>query len=380
MRKLLLCVTLLLLACAPAAAQGPEAGAHAPGARPDGLRGEAARLLESRVNSERAWGAYLAGRNGLNELEPALVRTLSDPALADGPEERVVRQAALDALIRLGAKVPAETLSALPHGFANEALVLLASAPSENRDALLEAFAVMAAEGGANAHWLAAGNLLAETKARGFAALLLRDLKVEANIFVVDREENYGFGSGGGGGCGCGGSYEGPAGFPPVSYYALTGAAGRDAVVVAPGRRPVFYVRSANPYDVRCYSTALVRDAVRVEYLAELLGTTGDGLDFDARPSESVVCEDARRCGRELAGLRERIGLSYAALVGRLVAVGHLDGPGDAPPSPPMTFLLWDERRHRTFPLPDKLKGVAILIQDAGPDADDNDDNAAEAP
>src|SRR5688572_12636035 len=213
MRKLLLCVTLLLLTCAKAAAQDTES------ARLDGLRGEAARLLESQANAERAWGAYLAGRNGLKDLEPALVGTLSDPALADGPEEQIVRQAALDALIRLGAKVPAEHLRALPQNFADEVLILLALAPGENRGALLDSFTAMAGDSGHDAHWLVAGNLLAETKAPGFAALLLRDLKVEADIAVMDWNGTYAFGTNGGGGCGCGGSYKSPEDFPPVSYY-----------------------------------------------------------------------------------------------------------------------------------------------------------------
>jgi hypothetical protein len=369
MRKLLLSVTLLLLTNAPAAAQG-SAAADADG-RLDVVRGEAARLLESQANGDRAWGAYLAGHGGLKDLEPALVRTLSDPALADGPEEKIVRRAALDALIRLGARVPAEHLRALPQDFADEVLILLASAPKENRDALLETFAALAGDSGLDARWLAAGNLLAETEARGFAALLLRDLKVEANVAVVDWHGNNGFGTGGGGGGGCGGSYKGPAGFPPVSYYALTGEVGRGAVVVAPGRRPVFYVRSTSPYVGCGHSTTVVRDVVRVEYLTELLNTSPD---FDARPSDSVVCTDARQCRGELVGLRTRIEQAYAAMVGLLVEKGHLDAPGDAPASPPISFMLWDERRRRTFPLPDKLKGVTILIHDTEPDEDDGDE------
>src|SRR5215204_5374749 len=114
MRKLLLCVILLLLTNAPAAGQRDDTQAVEPPSygRLDGLRGEAARLLESQGNRERAWGAYIAGRNGLDDLAPSLVRTLADPALGYGPEEKIVRQAALDALIRLGAKVPAEVLRA----------------------------------------------------------------------------------------------------------------------------------------------------------------------------------------------------------------------------------------------------------------------------
>ena len=110
---------------------------------------------------------------------------------------------------------------------------------------------------------------------------------------------------------------------------------------------------------------------MRVDYLAELLDTTD--LDFDPRLSDSVICKDERQCRRELVGLRTRIEQAYAAMVGLLVEKGHLDAPGDAPASPPISFTLWDERRRRTFPLPDKLKGVTIHIHDAEPDEDDGD-------
>jgi hypothetical protein len=377
MRKLLFCVTLLLLTNALARGQG----AGESYGRLDSLKAEAARLLESQANRERAWGAYLAGRNGLDGLEPALVQTLADPALADGPEEKIVRQAALDALIRLGAKVPSETLRALPPAFSDEVVILLAGAPADNQAALLELFASMVGDNGPATHWLAAGNLLAETKAHGFAALLLRDLKVEADIVVLDWEGDYGFGSNKGGGCGCGFFHKLPEGFPPVSYYVLTTEAERDAVVIAPGKHPVFYRRSASPYG-GCGSSSLprVRDELRVEYLARLLDTSEDGLDFDARFSESVVCKDAKQCRRELAGVRGRIEQSYAALVGRLVEKGHLDGAGDAPAAPPLTFTLHDYRRRKSFPLPDRLKGVTILVENTESDAGAEDDAGAEAP
>jgi hypothetical protein len=37
-----------------------------------------------------------------------------------------------------------------------------------------------------------------------------------------------------------------------------------------------------------------------------------------------------------------------------------------------MTFNLYDRRRRKTFPLPDRLKGVTVLLEDMEP--------AAEAP
>ena len=61
---------------------------------------------------------------------------------------------------------------------------------------------------------------------------------------------------------------------------------------------------------------------------------------------------------------------SYAAVLGRPSEKGLLDGVADAPASPPMTFTLYDERRRKTFPLPDKLKGVPILVEGREPEAE----------
>jgi hypothetical protein len=369
MRKLLFCVALLLLTGAHA--RGQEAGAPPPFTQTDA---EAVRLLKSEGSRERAWGAYLAGTLGLKEHAPLLVGLLEDPRLASGGwEEGVVRQAALDALIRLDAEVPAEVLRALPQGCTDEAIILLARSPSENQSALLEIFEGVDDPGHAGARWLAAGNLLAAVKARGFAARLLGGLKVEAAVSVLAEDISHGFGQGfGGGGCGCGAFYEPHTGFPPVGFYGLTGEAERGAVVVAPGKRPVFYVRSLNPARNGCYTLPPPSDIVRVEYLAALLGETESGLGFDARPSFTVICRDTRQCRRELAGVRGQVVQSYAAVVGRLVEKGLLDGVADAPASPPMTFTLYDERRRKTFPLPDKLKGVRVLIEGREAGGDDN--------
>ena len=202
MRKPLLCVTLLLLMSAHVFGQEAGAGAGAPASygRLDGLRSEAAQLLESQGNRERAWGAYLAGRDGLRESEPALVATLSDPALAFGGEETLVRQAALDALIRLDAAVPAEVLRALPQNFSDEVIILLAKSPGENQAALLEIFAWLDDSGNVGASWLGAANLLAGVQARGLASRLLGGLKVEANVTILDGDVSHGTGLGSAGG------------------------------------------------------------------------------------------------------------------------------------------------------------------------------------
>jgi hypothetical protein len=360
MRKLLLCVTLLLLTGAHA--RGQEAAAPDSRGRLDGLKAEAARLLESRANIDRAWGAYLAGSHELKAEVPRLVEMLADPALGGvGWEESRVRQAALDALIRLGAEVPVETLLPLKQSSPDEVVILLARAPQQNRQALLSLFV----EEAPAAHWLAAGNLLAETRAPGFAARLLGGLKIEADVYVYDREGNYGYGGNGCAGCGCGcGTFRSPDEYPPVFYYSLTTAGGRGSVVAAPGRHTVYYERSTSPPcgcggDNGCGQS---KDEYRVEYVADLLATTKEELKLEAHPFREAVCVAARQCRLALAAVRDEIVGRYAGALTRLLKAELLDPAEAAELKPDITLRLNDSRDGRSFPLPVKLKGVKVEL------------------
>jgi hypothetical protein len=118
-----------------------------------------------------------------------------------------------------------------------------------------------------------------------------------------------------------------------------------------------------------------IRDFHRVEYLADLIGTTADALKLDARPSRTIICTDARQCRSELAGMRRLIEQSYATLIGGLVEKSFLDASESAALPPDITFRLYDERQEKSFALPDKLKGVKIEIEgsevEAAPDAEE---------
>ncbi|HEX8290926.1 MAG TPA: hypothetical protein VF570_04170, partial [Pyrinomonadaceae bacterium] len=285
MRKLLFCVALLL----PTGVRA--AGQEAAGARPLVTQGhaEAARLLKSQGNRERAWGAYLAGAHGLMEHAPLLVGLLEDPNIVSGGwEESVVRQAALDALIRLDAEVPAEKLLPLYGSSPDEVVILLARVPKQNARELLSLFN----ENIPDARWAAVGNLLADARARGFAARLLARLKVSASVYVYDSEGDRGYGGGCGYGSGCGVAAHTPEGFPPVGYYSLSTTQARGAVVLAPGRHTVYYVRRPAPDGCGGGDDGPVgRDDLRVGYLAEMLGATEKDLGLDARPFREVVCK-----------------------------------------------------------------------------------------
>jgi hypothetical protein len=364
LRKLFVCAALLCVAFARASGQGdgvPE------GATPSFVRlgdagAEAARLLKSDEKRARAWGAYLVGLHRLKGQAPSLVSILEDESLNGfGLEESAVRQAALDALIRLDAEVPSETLLSLYTSAPDEVLILLARSPETNGRALLTLFDE---EGRNNVRWLAAGNLLAETRAQGFAARLLGSLKIEAGVYVFDREgehQPFGRGMNGGGGCGHGGTGL-DRDFPPVGYYDLDDTARRGVILLARGPHDIYYTRSPNP--TSCPSTAdwFDRDSLRIEYVDRLLRGAAEVTNFDETFSQRVACRDEAQCRKALAGARDRIRRAYDALVRRLLDEGLLDGAEAAALKPDITLDITDMRERKSFPLPGKLRGAKLTF------------------
>lgn len=368
MRKLLVGAALALLAAVGAVAQGDGArrGDAPSSARLEEVSAEASRLLASRESMARAWGAYLAGAHGLKGHAPLVAALLPNADAAEaapaGSDEAFVRQAALDALIRLDAEVPSEKLLPLYQLAPDETVILLARAPVANAAALLTLFA----DETADARWLAVGNLLAEARAGGFAARLLAGLKMRATVFVYDSHGDRGYSGGGGGGCGGGGDFfePTPEGFPPVGHYALTASPARGAVVVAPGRRAVYHVRTVRGQgDVPYLPCEVVqRDYHRVEYLAELLRTTAEDVGLEARAFHGVVCRDERQCKRALAALRDETARTYSEVLERLAGAGLLEASEAAALKPDLTLDLYDRRDRRSFPLPEKLGGVRLHL------------------
>ncbi len=380
MRKLIVCAALVCVAFARASGQG---GGESKSATPSfvqlgDVNAEAARLLKSYENRERAWGAYLAGIYGLKGQADSLVSILEDENLnGGGAEEAAVRQAALDALIRLDAGVPAEALLPLYASAPDEVLILLAHSPRENQSALLTLFR----EDADNVRWLAAGNLLAETRAPGFAARLLGSLKIKATVYVFDTEGEHqvsGYGRNGGGGCG-GSSRDLGGEFPPVGYYDLNDYAQRGATVLAAtGPRVVYYTRRG--YRNNCPSGMdwlLDRDSMRVDYLKELLRGGEEMTNFDGSLWHELVCKDAPRCLKALAGARDEIKRAYGGLVRRLLNDGLLDGSEAAGLKPDITLDITDSRERKSFPLPDKLPGAKLNFTsyEAEPEAPPDDEH-----
>ena len=311
-------------------------------------------LIESPSPPDRAWGAYLAHKNGLRQFTPNLVDALR--ALAgDAPDTGLVTSAVLDSLIQLDAEVPSDVIMSLNPRFSYAKLILLAHNPLANKDALLDLM-----RNGYGKVWRAAGNLLTEVRAPGLAAFLLKDLHISVSVLVVDP--GTGGGSGGSGGGSVGDSILGiPKGYPPIGFYNLYDYPRRGYVVLAPGPTTIYYCRtvvdpgtqigwgdSASTYD---------RNEAAVEYLAALLNTTPADLGLKSAPSFSEEWKGAAALTRRLKQIRTEITAKYQSVVSRLVDQGLLTDSEASEAAAHIEIHLSDLRTRQSIPLPKEPSG-----------------------
>src|SRR5262249_7375464 len=95
-------------------------------------------LLQSASLPDRAWGAYLAQKNGLKQFAPNLIDSLTTLADDESPGAWLATSAVIDSLIQLEADVPASVILRLKPQFTAEKVILSARNPLANKDALLD--------------------------------------------------------------------------------------------------------------------------------------------------------------------------------------------------------------------------------------------------
>jgi hypothetical protein len=316
-------------------------------------------LIQSASTRDRAWAAHLIGEYGLKEFEPALIELLNPNQPAPEWENALVHHAVLDSLIRLGVSAPSDSLMPLYERFPYETLIVLARSPAENSDALLS----IAEKPGREVCWVAACNLLAETKAPGFAAFLLKSVKIKIEIAVSDGgTRGYGTGGSYGHGIGCGGSQV-TNGFPPTARYQLIQKPERDAVVVAPGLHSVYYKRQEFEPGVtnqRWMSDAdhsVQRDRYCLEYLAALFGQNVSELGLRETYYKSIAWSGTQRYKVEVISLRELVIGNFERLKKQSIEKDLLSEAEAEALRPNLIITAMDMRENKTPPLPE-ISGV----------------------
>ncbi len=303
--KHFLCCALILLLQATAFGQDSPAVAGMQKGTPqnDRVKSEVSRLLESTVNRDRAWAAYLIGKYDLKEMAAQLYPLLNPELSGQQDEIEFVHRAALDSLIQLGVTPPGDKLMPLYNKLPDEVLILFARAPYENQQALLP----IAQQSKRTIYWLAACNLLAGTKAPGFAAGLIKEMKIEVRITVSDpRNGGIGMSIGSGGFSAGDGIFSVPDGFPPTAVYSLKKYASYGEIVATPGPHQIYYERHvAQPgvsgqIGVGSVDDTSSRDPYRLEYLAALLKTTVEDLKVELSPFHLITWQGSDKYRREI--------------------------------------------------------------------------------
>lgn len=346
-------VRMLRLACgaalaasliAPTPAQ--ERREVAPARRDPILVAAARQRLAGPTARDLAWGAHLAVHDDLREVVPELRRGLERLRGDESDAGQIASAAILDALVVLEAVLPATELSAFLDGDGRAAAVLLLTRTQDAGPVLLDfmqrtvTFQDLA--------WVAAGNLLAADPPPGCAAFLLRSVRLELHIDVVDGPA---FSSKGGyASVACGGPAF-PVDFPEIGVWVLDAQARRGARLVAPGPVDVWARRRVvgGPFAWPCRRGRVgerIANATVAAWLRTMAGLDG----AEPAPTRTVkvawtgptAClEAARRHAAEFTGtwtaVRDRL------CARRLIADESI---------PDVRVELVDRRRDRSLPLP----------------------------
>jgi len=359
-----------LLAASAVRAQQMQAPAD-PSAILTMQRNQTAQLAASWLHSGdprmEAWGAYVVLRDKHKELIPDLL-ALADayeitglPVLSPRRAQHDAMLSILDALIQLDPPISGDESRRLYPEFPAQSMILLSRAwiypdslDSSNR-ILLELFRTEHSQ----LLWLAAGNILAERKAEGFAAAVLGNMTVHMNLLVTTP-----FRSGGGLGssnCGDRGAErpEDRAAWPEIGTYALTDPRS-GATLLVDGADPSYYIRKVDRlYDRDIYGGGHCSDvipyswdAIRQHYLTRLLGKPQDEPALKISIDQRIAWANSEAYLSYLRVFVRQQQMKFAEVAGRL-RDRHLMTEDEARGvKPRIEITIHDYRADKTNPLP----------------------------
>jgi hypothetical protein len=329
------------------------------------LEKQTAPLVEAWLHSPdpryQAWGAYLVLRDHRTEAIPDLLAMLAAFQVAENPatvaeaDQHDAMLGVLDALIQFGAAVPLEDAQRIYPEFPVQSLILLSRSQEDTAPALL---AIFQTEQRWRAAWLAAGNLLLQRRAEGFAAAILEGMTVHAQVMVHDPN------SGGGGGwsstcCGFGLRPQPKAGWPPLGVYEFGGCGNRLApgdTLLTGGTDPAYYTRRVHVGyelgDLSGCGCGEDRDLVYQHYLTALLYASPEQPPLLAHVSHSITWQGPDAYSSDLAAFIAAQQQLFAQLAQRLGQQSLLSETEAATLRPKLQIHISDYRSSRDPALP----------------------------
>jgi len=311
--------------------------------------------LGSKLTSERAWGAYLAGKNGVEDAIPKLVDLIRTVPHHKDKEGNLVVRAAFDALIRLKAAVRPKVLE--PHlraRFQTQAMILFAPHAGNHPELLLR---LLDAQTGRDfgPFGVAVGNLLLRHRVPGFAPRLLRELKFELSVMVFDS----GFGGRGSSSRMLVRSGDGrldvPEGFPPTVIYRLSTGKKAGAVLLVDGPDAVYWTRTERTGTRIGFGSSTrphPRDDLARAWLCRLAKVSPKTAPLRGFTHTSVTWSDDAGYVQHVAAQRDAILARYWKLVSALVTSEALALDEARALKPEVTITVEDKRKLNEGKLP----------------------------
>jgi len=326
----------------------------------------AAAWLHSGDPRLQAWGAYVVLRDKHKQLIPDLL-ALADayeitglPVLNTRREHHDAMLAVLDSLIQLDAPISGDEGRRLYSEFPTQSLILLSRAwvfpdslDSSNK-ILLDIFRKEHSQ----PYWLAAGNILAERKAEGFAATVLGNMTVHMSFVVTSPNRLMtGFGE-----SACGDSFAGPpedrTAWPEIGTYSLA-EPGPGVTLLADGADPAYYRRKVGRVygDIegggQCSNViANSWDLLRQHYLARMLGESRENPSLKASNFRTVFWKNDVAYQAQLRRFVQQQQMKFAEVTGKLRDACLITADEFAAAKPHLEITIVDERKDKTTPLP----------------------------
>ena len=301
-----------------------------------------AAMLRSPDAREQAWGAWYASRDRMRELLPDLQQMAAQRLDGISPAEVAARDIALDALIQMEAGTAPELLADIYRVSPDHALILA----SQTTDSSPDEFLLHVLRESENERWFATANLLLSRKSAGLVSGILSSFKLEAPIFLVEREGIAG-GHGSGMEIGCGWT-TGGTDLPPWPTYRLTTFPRSGVSVLATGPVPIYFERRVAPAgqgrDGGMSTVFGPSAAERVKYLATLANLDERELPLRGDESYSIVWRETTNLDAELERIRGTITERFGRLLQVLVSAGVLTSEEAERQSPQIEFEVRDMR------------------------------------
>jgi hypothetical protein len=348
------CLALVLIAYSPAQTQSPpKLPSH--------------KTIETWLNSDDprlvAWGAHDALLASDKSLLPDLLNLASQWNTRPEPtadkrrkplsqaqiDARDAMAAVVDALIQMGAVVPAETLRNLALDFGNATAILLTRISADEAQPLAYDFYRAPSEKGYGLQYVSAA-LLAQQPPSGFAADLLESITVRAEIVVMHSGAES-FGSGSAGDC----FREKPVvrkDWPVTGQYRLSKQKSDGAVVVVRGVDPIYATRelSTTYFDDWCPGPYLGPNE-RQRLIAQMLGIPPESVPWRTSLQTTIEFISPEQFDLEFHRFIDDEEKKYRDTAAALASRGLLNDAEAQQSAPKLKLIISEMRRTEDDPL-----------------------------